>query len=52
MGEFGFHYIAVTPSSLSGVDAIERKPWAQWSPPAQVERPVIRSALFRGVVRH
>jgi hypothetical protein len=34
------------PSSLSRVDAIERKPCAQWSPPGPVSQPMIRSALF------
>jgi hypothetical protein len=34
------------PSSLSRVDAVERKPCAQWSPPGPVSQPMIRSALF------
>ena len=34
------------PSSLSKVDAVERKPRAQWSPPVQVSQPMIRSAFF------
>ncbi len=34
------------PSSLNRVDAVERKPCAQWSPPGPVSQPMIRSALF------
>jgi len=34
------------PSSLSKVDAVERKPCAQWSPPGPVSQPMIRSALL------
>src|SRR5258708_33173735 len=34
------------PSSLSRVDAVERKPCARWSPPGPVSQPIIRSALF------
>jgi hypothetical protein len=34
------------PSSLSRVDAVERKPCAQLSPPGPVSQPMIRSALF------
>jgi hypothetical protein len=36
-----FHYIAVEQ-----VDAVERKPCAQWSPPGPVSQPMIRSALI------
>ena len=34
------------PSSLSTVDAVERKPCTQWSPPGPVSQPMIRSAVF------
>jgi hypothetical protein len=38
--ELGFHYMAVErPSSLSRVDAVERKPCARWSPPGQYDSP-------------
>jgi hypothetical protein len=37
---------ASTISPLSRVDAVERKPCAQWSPPGPVSQPIIRSALF------
>jgi hypothetical protein len=37
---------ASTVSPLSRVDAVERKPCAQWSPPGPVSQPIIRSALF------
>ena len=40
VGELGFHYNAVErASSLSGVDAVEWKPCAQWSPPGQYRSP-------------
>jgi hypothetical protein len=34
------------PSWLSRVDVVERKPWAQWSPPAAVSQSMVGSALF------
>lgn len=39
------------PSSLSWVDAVERKPCAQWSQPGPLSQPMIRSA-FQCVVGH
>jgi len=37
VGELGFHYIALERALLvERLDAVERKPRAQWSPPAQV----------------
>ncbi len=39
------------PSSLSRVDAVERRPGAQWSPPEPISQPMIHSA-FRYVVGH
>jgi len=47
VGELGFHYIVVERAcSLSKVDAVERKPCAQSSPPGAVSQPMSRSALF------
>jgi hypothetical protein len=47
VGELGFRYIALdAPSLLSKVDAVERKPCAQWSPPAAGITAQVRSALF------
>ena len=47
VGELGFYYIAVERALLvEQVDAVERKPCAQWSPPGPVSQPKIHSALF------
>lgn len=40
VGDLGFHYIAVERALLvEQVDAVERKPCAQWSPPGQYRSP-------------
>ena len=46
--ELGFHYIVVERALLvSRINAVARKPCAQWSQPGAVSQPMSRSALFR-----
>jgi hypothetical protein len=51
--ELGFHYIVVERAySLSKVDAVERKPCAQSSPPGAIAAPAPCSACCRTLARH